>query len=175
MATKVSKDYVDQKTPPNLPKHACRQHCLTPRLLGSWPSSKSGPRQKYSSKVQQRGRSSTICRVSRCCSHVLNARWRHPPLVVWDEEARTPYRHGKRDRLGVPSVCPIVRRLRATHDSMQYLRLARSSSLTQWIRQIMKPPATAAGRLGRRACGLRQVPPSAARQQGRNAGRTSLA
>jgi len=40
----------------------------------------------------------------------------------------------------VPSVCPIVRRLRATHDLMRYLRLARSSSLTQWIRQIKLVP-----------------------------------
>src|SRR5450756_2533894 len=40
----------------------------------------------------------------------------------------------------VPSVCPIVRRLRATHDLMRYLRLARSSNLTQWIRQIKLVP-----------------------------------
>jgi len=61
-------------------------------------------------------------------------------LVVRDEEALNPYIDGKRGLLGVPSACPIVRRLRATHDLMRYLPIARSSSLTQWLRQIKLVP-----------------------------------
>jgi len=45
----------------------CRSSCPRPSLC-----------LKYSSKVQQRGRSSAIHRVSRCFSHLLNALWRQP-------------------------------------------------------------------------------------------------